>query len=206
MSSRSFRRRNNRRKHNRPAAGTDSRAPAQQGPVGQDPQKEPGQRSNQGRGPRRENQRQGQPGRNPSGGRRSPPDRARDAAGHVQFPEPPRVYPDCPVCQQQVRELPSALTHRATGQPAHFDCIMRELRDSNELLPQERICYLGGGTFRDNRAAAGTRKVCRQETNPVRGKGSRPGVEETSPDPALKPRERATSKISARPEPAAPSP
>ncbi len=147
MSSRSFRRRNNRRKHNRPAAGTDSRAPAQQGPVGQDPQKEPGQRSNQGRGPRRENQRQGQPGRNPSGGRRSPPDRARDAAGHVQFPEPPRVYPDCPVCQQQVRELPSALTHRATGQPAHFDCIMRELRDSNELLPQERICYLGGGTF-----------------------------------------------------------
>jgi hypothetical protein len=24
---------------------------------------------------------------------------------------------------------------------------MRELRDSNELAPQERICYLGGGSF-----------------------------------------------------------
>ncbi len=147
MSSRSFRRRNNRRKHNRPAAGTDSRAPAQQGPAARTRRRNQGSAATRagGRGGRTSGK--GSPRRNPSGGRRSPPDRARDAAGHVQFPEPPRVYPDCPVCQQQVRELPSALTHRATGQPAHFDCIMRELRDSNELLPQERICYLGGGTF-----------------------------------------------------------
>jgi hypothetical protein len=57
------------------------------------------------------------------------------------------VLPDCPVCGKQVRELASALTHRVARQPAHFDCIMRELRDSNEVAPQERICYLGGGTF-----------------------------------------------------------
>jgi hypothetical protein len=57
------------------------------------------------------------------------------------------VFPDCPICRQPVRELPSALTHKETGQPAHFDCIMKELRDSNELAPQERICYLGGGCF-----------------------------------------------------------
>jgi hypothetical protein len=24
---------------------------------------------------------------------------------------------------------------------------MRELRDTNEMAPQEKICYLGGGTF-----------------------------------------------------------
>jgi len=46
-----------------------------------------------------------------------------------------------------VRELPSALTHRPTGQPAHFECILKELRDAQELSPQERLCYLGGGTF-----------------------------------------------------------
>jgi len=46
-----------------------------------------------------------------------------------------------------VRELPSALTHRATGRPAHFECILKELRESNELLPQEKLCYLGGGSF-----------------------------------------------------------
>ena len=57
------------------------------------------------------------------------------------------MLPDCPVCGKQVRELASALTHRVARQPAHFDCVMRELRDSNEVSPQEKICYLGGGTF-----------------------------------------------------------
>ena len=46
-----------------------------------------------------------------------------------------------------MRELASALTHRETKVPAHFDCIMRELRASNEIGPQEKICYLGGGAF-----------------------------------------------------------
>jgi len=57
------------------------------------------------------------------------------------------VFPDCPVCKQSVRDLASALTHRETRQPVHFDCIMKELRESNELGPQEKICYLGGGAF-----------------------------------------------------------
>ncbi len=57
------------------------------------------------------------------------------------------MFPDCPICKQPVKDLASALTHRETRQPAHFDCIMRELRDSNELAPQEKICYLGGGAF-----------------------------------------------------------
>lgn len=58
-----------------------------------------------------------------------------------------RDAPDCPVCGKPVRELPSALTHRVSGKPAHFECIMKEIRDANELAPQERLCYLGAGTF-----------------------------------------------------------
>ena len=46
-----------------------------------------------------------------------------------------------------MRELASALTHRISRQPAHFDCIVRELRDSTEIAPQEKLCYLGAGTF-----------------------------------------------------------
>jgi len=46
-----------------------------------------------------------------------------------------------------VRELASALTHRISRQPAHFDCIVRELRDSTEIAPQEKLCYLGAGAF-----------------------------------------------------------
>jgi len=51
------------------------------------------------------------------------------------------------VCGKPVRELASALTHRVSRHPAHFDCVVRELRESNEIAPQERICYLGGGCF-----------------------------------------------------------
>jgi hypothetical protein len=40
-----------------------------------------------------------------------------------------------------------AVCHRVTRTPAHFDCVLKELRDANEVLPQEKICYLGGGTF-----------------------------------------------------------
>ena len=48
-----------------------------------------------------------------------------------------------------MRELASALTHRVARQPAHFECVMRELSDSNEVAPEEKICYLGGGQLRD---------------------------------------------------------
>jgi hypothetical protein len=57
------------------------------------------------------------------------------------------VLPDCPICGKQVRELASALTHKIARQPAHFDCVMRELHEANEITQQEKICYLGGGTF-----------------------------------------------------------
>jgi len=57
------------------------------------------------------------------------------------------VFPGCPVCGEPVRELSSALTHRQSGQPAHFDCIVKELREANPIGPQERLCYLGGGVF-----------------------------------------------------------
>jgi hypothetical protein len=62
-------------------------------------------------------------------------------------PAVPLVIPDCPVCGKPVRELASALTHRVSRQPAHFDCVVKELRESNEIAPQEKLCYLGGGCF-----------------------------------------------------------
>jgi hypothetical protein len=57
------------------------------------------------------------------------------------------VFPDCPVCGKPVRELSSALTHRVSRQPAHFDCVVRELREANPVAAQEKLCYLGGGSF-----------------------------------------------------------
>lgn len=144
MSSRSFRRRNNRRKHNGPPGAADA---ARQGqtPGGQEDRGgEGGGGQNKFNGRGRDNR----PGRHGGGERgRDHSRRGQGAEAPVQRAEPPVVFPDCPICNQPVRDLPSALTHRGTGRPAHFDCIMREIRDSNELTPQERVCYLGGGTF-----------------------------------------------------------
>jgi hypothetical protein len=152
MSSRSFRRRNNRRRH-RQGAGDEPQAQRPGGPQDDRPE--------QGRGQRPADR---TPGGNPSPAGRgspagsrgpSPAGQRRPPAGRGRAPEPPRpvqpavpiVLPDCPVCGKQVRELASALTHRVARQPAHFDCVMREIRDSNEVAPQEKVCYLGGGSF-----------------------------------------------------------
>jgi hypothetical protein len=63
-------------------------------------------------------------------------------------PERPDVaYPLCPVCQRPVRELASAIAHRETGGPAHFDCILKILREENQPAENEKICYLGNGSF-----------------------------------------------------------
>jgi len=53
----------------------------------------------------------------------------------------------CPICEKAVRDLASAITHRDTGNPAHFDCILKILRDQHSLSENEKICYLGKGSF-----------------------------------------------------------
>lgn len=165
MSSRSFRRRNSRRRRRRgaegglpPAGGAPDAAGAgaPDGPGGRPQGRSQGSRSPDGpsqggrpQGGRPQARPQGsrgtggrQPSRSPSG--RRPPEGVPDTPAQ---PAVPIVLPDCPVCGKQVRELASALTHRASGKPAHFDCVVRELRESNEIAPQEKICYLGGGSF-----------------------------------------------------------
>ena len=62
-------------------------------------------------------------------------------------PRPEVEYPLCPICQKPVRELASAIAHQETQAPTHFDCILRILREENSLSENEKICYLGNGSF-----------------------------------------------------------
>jgi hypothetical protein len=66
-----------------------------------------------------------------------------------ESPEPRQAIPapECPVCAKPIRELSAALCYRGTDAPAHFDCVLKELRETHEILPQEKLCYLGGGNF-----------------------------------------------------------
>ena len=61
--------------------------------------------------------------------------------------QPQVDFPMCPVCQKAVRDLCSAITHQETGNPAHFDCILKTLREVHNVQQDEKICYLGKGSF-----------------------------------------------------------
>jgi hypothetical protein len=55
--------------------------------------------------------------------------------------------PPCPICSKPLRDISSAIVHKESSQPAHFECVLQSLRESMELEPNEKICYLGKGSF-----------------------------------------------------------
>ncbi len=58
-----------------------------------------------------------------------------------------RNYPECPLCKKPVREISSAIAYKTTNEPAHIECIIDEIKKSEALEQNERICYLGKGSF-----------------------------------------------------------
>ena len=61
--------------------------------------------------------------------------------------EEKKDYPLCPICEKSIIELSSAINHRETAKPAHFDCIMKKIGETEGINPNEKICYLGKGSF-----------------------------------------------------------
>lgn len=53
----------------------------------------------------------------------------------------------CSICGKNIRDLSSAITEKATGEPAHFDCIIKNLAKNEPVKENEKIVYLGNGKF-----------------------------------------------------------
>lgn len=53
----------------------------------------------------------------------------------------------CPLCNQPITEIASAMTDKATGAPAHFDCVLSKVRESEKTGENEKISYIGQGRF-----------------------------------------------------------
>jgi len=53
----------------------------------------------------------------------------------------------CPVCHKPVRDLFTAIAYNLNEKPAHFDCILKQLKKNEELLNNEKVYYLGNGSF-----------------------------------------------------------
>ena len=53
----------------------------------------------------------------------------------------------CPICGNAIEDLPSAICDKASGQPAHFDCVLKKISDAESLAPNQSVAYIGQGRF-----------------------------------------------------------
>ncbi len=54
---------------------------------------------------------------------------------------------NCSVCGKNIRDMSSAIKEKESGQPAHFDCIIKKIAEMESVKEQEKIVYLGSGKF-----------------------------------------------------------
>ena len=53
----------------------------------------------------------------------------------------------CPICNQEILDMTSAIADKSTGKPVHFDCVMNKLSETEKVEQNEKICYIGQGRF-----------------------------------------------------------
>jgi hypothetical protein len=65
----------------------------------------------------------------------------------VKITAPPLVVYDCPLCGKPIKDLSAAVTDKASGNPAHFDCILEKVAAGEIRGKGDFVSYLGGGRF-----------------------------------------------------------
>jgi hypothetical protein len=62
-------------------------------------------------------------------------------------PVPEREYEACPVSGGPITDILTAIADPETGRPSDFNSVIRKLTEQEDLAENERICYLGKGSF-----------------------------------------------------------
>lgn len=62
-------------------------------------------------------------------------------------PVPQREYEPCPISGEPIQNIITAIADPETGRPANFDSVIARIAEGEELAANERICYLGRGSF-----------------------------------------------------------
>jgi hypothetical protein len=65
----------------------------------------------------------------------------------VKLPPISLTVSDCPICGKPIKDISSALTDKASGNPAHFDCVLGKIANTEIREKGDVISYLGGGRF-----------------------------------------------------------
>lgn len=53
----------------------------------------------------------------------------------------------CPVCNQPITDIASAMSDKTSGKPVHFDCVLEQVKKSEQTGENEKISYIGQGRF-----------------------------------------------------------
>ena len=53
----------------------------------------------------------------------------------------------CPKCGEEITDIASAMSDKASGKPLHFECAMEDVSSGEKLGPNEKIAYIGQGRF-----------------------------------------------------------
>lgn len=78
----------------------------------------------------------------------SPDERLDDAGTPSQvFQESDQPPPVCAICGKPIFDLSSAIAGRDEGAPVHFDCALAQAASGERLQPDEKVAYIGRGSF-----------------------------------------------------------
>lgn len=53
----------------------------------------------------------------------------------------------CPVCGELISDIYSAITDKVSGNPIHFECVLKKLESEETVGENEKIAYIGQGRF-----------------------------------------------------------
>jgi len=54
---------------------------------------------------------------------------------------------ECPYCGKPIQDLAAAITDIQSGTPAHFDCVLARIAETERVEEGDTITYIGGGRF-----------------------------------------------------------
>ena len=87
----------------------------------------------------------------------------RQRRNSYRRPRNKRPFPECPICNQSVKFLLTAISVGEDNRPAHFDCVLKLLSETEDLGPKEKITYIGNGNFAIVSGKAGKNLVIRKK-------------------------------------------
>ena len=53
----------------------------------------------------------------------------------------------CEYCGEPIADLASAINDQKSGNPVHFDCVIKKLSEAEKPGPNDKVTYIGNGKF-----------------------------------------------------------